>query len=99
MEDWSRYVVIFQEKFLLLRWRRNVTKSFSLLMRDRIENKPKAPNENSIGDMVVQSGPQRYRWRKRGYVKYKRDSKLRLKFKEDQQAAQNYVTRACESTW
>ena len=32
-------------------------------------------------------------------LKYRRESKQRLKFKEDYRATRDYIIRACECTW
>ena len=38
LEDWRKSVVVLQEKFLLLRWWRNLTKIFGVWVRERLNS-------------------------------------------------------------
>ena len=96
-EEWECNVAIIQECFLLLRWRRNVTRSFwrwfkkkeSLDERDRLRDKR---------ELMMLWVLCRYRWSKSGNQQYTRELLLLQKSSEDIKAARDYVIRACLSS-
>ena len=57
LEEWGRYVVILQEKFLLLHWMRNVMRIFNLQITERIRSKSQVPREIIVDNMAIK-GPQ-----------------------------------------
>ena len=94
-------MVILQEKFLLLPWRRNVFRSFSLWLEERVKGKTRRSRASVGGDMVVK-GPQKlilYQWKKGGRAKYRREMKQKLKFAKDLEATRYFITRVYSCTW
>ena len=65
LEDWRKSVVVLQEKFLLLRWRRNVMKSFGVWMKERLNSVSRGSREITIDSLVVKES-QGWRWKKGG---------------------------------
>ena len=57
LEEWGRYVVILQEKFLLLHLMRNVMRIFNLQITERIRSKSQVPMEIIVDNMAIK-GPQ-----------------------------------------
>ena len=93
--DWGRYVVILQEKFLLLHWMRNVMRIFNLQITERIRSKSQVPRESIVDNMAIK-GPQEKKWKKGGNLKYRRESKHTLKLKDNFKATRDCITRSCE---
>ena len=94
MSEWVTNITVIQERFLLLRWRRNVTKSFWACLRKR-ESKPRVACNQSWVEFV--NG--RYHWRKKGRYLYRSDLASWKKQAEDIAAARDCIERACGCSW
>ena len=62
-EQWDTGIVVIQENFLVLRWRRNVTRCFSRWLRSRIHETVKSTDTSSTFKGTIElTGRNHYSW-------------------------------------
>ena len=96
MEEWNTFVPIIQKKFLLLQWRRNVTKMFWKWFRKGSSRSSKGMNEKRE---LVTLAKMKYVWKGYGKDNYRRDWKLLHTMSADLKTARDCDERACGSSW
>ena len=96
----DKFVVVLQENFLLLRWRRNVSRCFGMWLTGRLTRVNKVNWTFSLIDVIVrEKSPGIWTWEKGGKNRYNREA-FRIKIMiANLDAAKDCVTRWCKSTW
>ena len=95
VEQWDTFIPVLQEQFLLLRWRRNLTRSFWKWFKGKNALK----ESKGVGELVVLVDG-KWKWRKGGRLCYCQAWILSLSSRlEDVEGARDCIQRACDSSW
>ena len=95
-DEWDKYVVIIQEKLLLVKWKRNLMRSWSSWFRAKCVGKK---SEVVIkGNEVVEMRPRVWKWVKGGLKRYKINAFVRVSYPKDREAGRDCIIRAVGST-
>jgi len=86
--EWDEFITVIQDKFLLLRWRRNLTRSFCQWMQKKTLVHYKQQTLVSLEDG-------RYRWKQLGKEKYQWERLALFPNSWDVEAARDCIERAC----
>ena len=96
-DEWDKYVVVIQEKLLLVRWKRNLMRSWSSWFRDKCAGKNHDPVIK--GNEIVEIKPEVWKWLKGGLKRYKRNAFVRGTYFKDREAGRDCIVRALGITW